>query len=117
MLVPYGKTSKDVIDQLNEYINVWNNGVEGQHVSLKAAIVLMQAVGLQKPSRGSKAKDHQECLKKRLILWKEGEIDRLVRKGRSIEKGLTKPRKSDPKIFAKLVMEGKIIAALRYFKW
>ena len=116
-LVPYGKTGKDFIDQLAEHINVWNKGVEGQHVSLKAATVLM-AVGLQKPSRASKAKDHQECLKKRLILWKEGEIGRLVCEGRSIQKRLTKVRKSDQpnkaKKFATLVMEGKINAALRY---
>ena len=45
-----------------------------QPIVLKAAIVLL-AVGLQKPSQKSKAKDHQECLAKRLVLWKEGEID------------------------------------------
>ena len=42
------------------------------HIALTAAIVLL---ALQKPSQGSKAKDHQECLSRRLALWKEGEID------------------------------------------
>jgi hypothetical protein len=37
-----------------------------QHVSLKAAIVLM-VVGLQKPNRKSKAKDHKVSLAKRLF--------------------------------------------------
>ena len=54
-----------------------------QHIALKAAIVLLATV-LQKPSMKSKAKDHQECLTKRLALWKEGEIESLLRKGRSI---------------------------------
>ena len=70
-LVPYGKTGRDFIDQLTKHLNDWNNGLESQHVALKAFIVLL-ALGLQKPSQRSKAKDHQECLEKRLALWKEG---------------------------------------------
>ena len=88
-----------------------------QHIALKAAIVLL-ALGLQKPSRQSKAKDHQECLSRRLTLWKEGEIDTLLREGRMIQKRMSKSRKPEPqnraKIFAKLVMEGQINSALRY---
>ena len=108
-LVPYGKAGKDSIDNLTQHINDWNNGSEMQHIALKAAIFLL-AVGLQKPSQRSKAKEHQECLAKRLALWKEGEIDVLVR--------LTNSRRADPpnkaKIFANLVMTGKINSALRY---
>ena len=88
-----------------------------QHIALKAAIVLL-ATALQKPSMKSKAKIHQECLAKRLALWKEGEIDSLLREGRSIQKRLVKTKRTEPpnkaKIFAKLVMEGQINSALRY---
>ena len=88
-----------------------------QHIALTAAIVLL-ALALQKPSQGSKAKDHQECLSRRLALWKEGEIDTLLRERRMIQKRLTKPRRNEPpnkaKIFAKLVLEGQINSALRY---
>ena len=88
-----------------------------QHTALKAAFVLL-AVGLQKPSKKSKAKDHQECLARRLVLWKEGEIDTLLRNGRLIQRHLDRSRKADPpnkaKIFAKLVMEGQIHSALSY---
>ena len=88
-----------------------------QHTALKAAFVLL-AVGLQKPSKKSTAKDHQECLARRLVLWKEGEIDTLLRNGRLIQRHLDRSRKADPpnkaKIFAKLVMEGQIHAALSY---
>ena len=74
---------------------------------------------LQKPSQKSKARDHQECLAKRLALWKDGKIAELLREGRSVQKRLARShQKKDPphkaKIFAKLVMEGQINSALRY---
>ena len=86
---------------------------------MKAAFVLL-AVGLPKPNKKSKAKDHQECLARRLVLWKdlEGEIETLLRDGRLIQRHLDRSRKVDPpnkaKIFAKLVMEGQIHSALSY---
>ena len=93
-------------------VNDWNNKLEMHHIALTAAIVLLALV-LQKPSQGSKAKDHEECLSRRLALWKEGEIDTLLREGRMIQKRLTKPRRNDPqnkaKMFAKLVLEGQLI--------
>ena len=93
-------------------------GAEGQHLSLKAAILLL-AVGLQKPSRKSKAKDHQECLAKRLALWKEGDIDSLLREGPTIKRRLTSSKRAGQlnkaKVFANLVMRGQIHSALRYF--
>ena len=85
--------------------------------SLKAAIVLL-ATALQKLSMKSKTKDHQECLTKRLALWKEGEIESLLREGRSIQKRIRKTKRGNPpnkaKIFAKLVMQGQINFALRF---
>ena len=86
-LVPYGKVGRDFIDQLTQHINDWNNASQTQHIALKAAIVLL-ATALQKQSVKSKAKDHKECLEKRLALWKEGEVESLLREGRSIQKRL-----------------------------
>jgi hypothetical protein len=84
-------SSRHFIDKLTEHINDWNNGEEGEHVSLKAAIVQM-AVGFQKPKRKSKAKDHQECLAKRLALWKEGDVGTLLREGVRYRDALQAPR-------------------------
>ena len=116
-LVPYGKIGRDFIDQLSKHINDWNNGSAMQHLALKAAIVLL-AVGLQKPYQKSKAKEHQECLEKRLKLWRNGKIDCLLREGRMIQRRIQKSCRNDPpnkaKVFAKLVMEGQISSALRY---
>ena len=86
-----------------------------KHIALKAAIVLL-AVGLQKPSQKSKAKDHQECLFKRLDQWNRGEIDSLLCEGRAIQRRLTgSHRKNEPdsaRVFANLVMSGQINSAL-----
>ena len=116
-LVPYGKTGRDFIDQLTKHIDDWNNRSPMQHLALKAVIVLL-AVALQKPGQRSKAKEHQECLKKRLTLWRNGEIGSLLREGRMIQRRLSKSHKNDPpnkaRIFAKLVMKGQINFALRY---
>ena len=49
-----------------------------QHLALKAAIVL--ATALQKPGQRSKAEEHQECLEKRLTLWRNGEIESITRR-------------------------------------
>ena len=124
-LVPYGKTGRDFIDQLRNHIDDWNNRSPTQYLALNAATVLV-AVALQKPGQWSKAKEHQECLKKRLTLWRKGEIESLLRKGRMIQRPLSNSNKKDPSktnkndptnkahIFAKLVMEGQITLALRY---
>ena len=66
----------------------------------------------------SKVEDHQECLLKRLTLWKEGKIDKLMREGTVIQKSLRNSRRASPpntaKVFANLVMSGQINSALRY---
>ena len=116
-LVPYGKIGREFIDKFTEHINDWNNGSPSQHVALKAAIVLL-AVGLQKPSQKSKAKEHQERLGKRLDQWNRGEIGSLLREGRAIQRRLINShRQSKPesaRVFANLVMSGQINSALRY---
>ena len=84
-LVPCGKIGREFIDKFTEHINDWNNGSPLQHIALKAAIVLL-AVGLQKPSQKSKAKDHQECLSKRLDEGNRGEMNPLLREGRAIQR-------------------------------
>ena len=88
-----------------------------QPIALKAAIVPL-VVGLQKPSQKSNAKDHQECLSRRLVLWKEREVDKLLREERMIQKRLSNSRKVDPlnagRVSANLVMSGQINSALRY---
>ena len=116
-LVPYGKLGRDFIDQLTMHVNQWYNKSDKQHIALKVVFVLL-ALGLQKPDQTSKGKDHNECLKKRLALWKDGKINKLLHEGRMIQTCIGKGKKADPrnraKIFAKLVMEGQINSAMRF---
>lgn len=116
-LVPYGKIGRDFIDQLTSHINDWNNSSDNFHVSLKAAFVLL-AVGLQKPGSKFKAKDHQDALANRLVLWREGEISKQLRECRIIQGRIGKLKGSAPpdktKVFTKLVLEGQINAGLRF---
>ena len=116
-LVPYGKIGREFIDQVTLHINDWNSSSDNQHISLKAAFVLL-AVALQKPGPKSKTKDHQEALSKRLMLWKQGEISKLLREGRILQGRIGKLKTSDPpeksKVFAKLVLEGQINSALGF---
>ena len=85
-------------------------------MSLKAAFVLL-AAGLQKLGPKSKAKDNQDALAKRLVLWREGEINKLPRECRIIQgrigklKGSASPDKT--KVFAKLVLEAKLMPRYR----
>ncbi|PFX13573.1 hypothetical protein AWC38_SpisGene22326, partial [Stylophora pistillata] len=107
---------RDFIYQVTSHINDWNNGAKCQHIALKAAFVLL-AVGLQKPGPKSKPKEHQELLSKRLVQWKDGETNKLLREGRIIQSRIGKLRSTDPpdksKVFPKLVLEGQINSALR----
>ena len=117
-LVPLGKMGKEFINTLRELINKWNNGSEMEFIALKVAIVLL-ALCLQKPGPKWKSKDHQDCLAKRLVLWKKGKDDTILREGRMIQRCLGDSRRAtDPpnraKIFANLVMTGQVNLALRY---
>ena len=76
-----------------------------QHLALKAAIVLL-AVALQTPGQRSKAKEHQECLEKRLTLCRNGEIESLLREGRMIQQRLSKSNKNDAPNKARSTLEG-----------
>lgn len=60
-------------------------------------------------------------LSKRLVLWKDGEVEKLVRDERTIQSRIGKLKSSDPpnrsKVFAKLVLIFKIIFNSRSMIW
>ena len=74
---------------------------------------------LQKPSKQSKANEHNGKLVERFQLWKNGDITSLIKEGRTIQKRIIINNKtlSEPdvtRIFSKLMMEGKVSAALKF---
>ena len=115
-LVPYGKVGREFIDTLSNLIKEWNDHTQLQCIALKAFSVLL-AVGLQKPSRTSKSKDHQYCLKERLEQWKEGQIEKL-REGRLLQSRPSKTKRQSSqdktRIFTNLIMDGQINSAMHF---
>jgi hypothetical protein len=88
-----------------------------ESVALTATMV-MPALLLQKPHPKSKAKQHTLYLNRRVNQWMDGDINGLLDEGRAIQKRLVrqyKQRSSDDtaRVFAKLMMQGKVRAALR----
>ena len=72
---------------------------------------------LQKPSKGSKAKDHIACLERRLVSWANGNLDDLVREGKAIQQrlpkfGTAKSNNNLARNFSNLMFMGKCKAAL-----
>ena len=73
---------------------------------------------LQKPSPTSKAKEHTKVLEQRMKLWEEGKTVDILKECRTIQKKLTTGKKRSAfdvtRVFSKLVLEGKIGAALKF---
>ena len=86
-------------------------------ITLKAFFVMQ--ILLQKPSQKGKSKVHVVHLKRRLNLWKQGEIASLVHEGRYIQRYLlSRLRPSDDDAiaqnFGKMMEQGKVRNALQY---
>ena len=98
---------------------MWNEGKKPMYDIALKMVMIMPALLLQKPTTKSSAKQHTEYLKKRLCHWTEGKFDELVRDGRAIQHKLKQQSRKDEtsehtaKVFAKLMMRGKVHAALR----
>ena len=81
----------------------------------------MPTLLLQKPHAKSKTRDHITCFKRRLEIWEKGDLAELLKGGKSIQNHLwvsstRHDSLSDDRIartFSKLMMEGRIRAALR----
>ena len=83
-LLPSGNAGKSFIQEMTRLFNAFADGSTMKSVALKASFV-MQMLLLQKPIKRSKAKDHISHLKRRLELWKQGNIEALVQEGKCIE--------------------------------
>ena len=55
--------------------------------------MILPSLMLQKPSSKSKAKDHSNCLTRRLALWRNGEIELILRETKQIQKNFTSSKK------------------------
>ena len=115
--VPSGKAGKDFISELSFWLKQFNSSSKLNRVAIQMFICLPLLL-LQKPGPRSKAKDHSLALARRLELFKSGAIDELLKEIRFIQKSFTSSRKAKTReqvsrIFAKLMFEGKVSAALK----
>ena len=85
--------------------------LELNSIAPKAFMVLPSLI-LQKPSSTSKSKEHSTAIERRLALWKQGDLNLLMKEVRFIEEKFVSSRKAKSvedisRIFARLVMQGK----------
>ena len=117
-LVPSGKVGKAFVSEITCLVRGYAEATAFEGIALKA-VVVMQVLLLQKPHARSKSRDHVQHLSRRLDLWKNGDVQALIREGSTIQKRikLGRGRVDDDhiaRIFSKLMLEGKVKSALRY---
>ena len=118
-LLPSGKVGREFVRELSRLFTAYAERQPIELIAMKAAMT-MPALLLQKPDIKSKARDHVKCLERRLQQWSSGDIDELLREGRTIQQHLPQSDLKDhtweerkTRAFAKLMFEGKVRAALR----
>ena len=116
--IPTGEAGKTFIKKLTYFLRrITENQRHYDFFAMKAFMVL-PALLLQKPSKGSKAKEHTFCLRK-MTLWLDGDVQALMKEAKTIqgklERSIELGKAQAPldKRFANLVMKGNIRAALK----
>ena len=120
-LLPSGKFGKEFIRVLTSLFTAYSQGSALESVALEAIMVACVLL-LQKPHSKSKSKDHVRTLERRLRAWHGGEIEGLMKEGRTLQyqlhpfaRGSSHDQKEHTaRVFSKLVFEGKIHSAIRF---
>ena len=118
--VPSGQTGDKFIDELTRTAEFFKHDSHLEPIALTALITMMPLL-LQKPTKTSKTSDHVKYLKDRLELWKSGNLTKLIRQGKEIQKPLLQTDKPPPvssdkvtKTFTRLMLQGKISSAVKW---
>lgn len=116
--IPSGKLGNSFVKEMSFWIKQFDMETESNIVSMKAFMIL-PALLLQKPSARSMVKEHVGCLERRLRLWKAEDLGNPFNECQHIQTRLTTARKKkEPeeisRIFSKLILEGKIKAAINF---
>ena len=116
---PTGKAGKAFVQELARLFRAFADSSALESVAMRAAMV-MPVLLIQKPHQRSRQKEHTKHLERRLKLWSDGDIDALLNEGRTIQtefkhhfRQQNTNNTQSARSFAKLVMEGKMRAALR----
>ena len=120
--MPTGWAGNSFVSELASLFRAYADCSVLEVVALSASMVLPILL-LQKPHATSKTREHSQCLERRLVSWREGNIEALLHEGRTIQNHLKKPNKKSnsttskqdhtAQTFAKLMFKGDFKAALR----
>ena len=83
-MLPSGKVGKEFIRVLTSLFTAYHQGSALESVALEAVMVACVLL-LKKPHSKSKSKDHVRTLERRLRAWHGGEIERLMKEGRTLQ--------------------------------
>lgn len=118
-LVPSGASGKDFVGEMARLFQAFADGSAMESIALTAAMA-MPALLLQRPHSKSKAKEHRDCLNRRMNAWKEGDIEGLLREGRAIQSQFTSEEKkfhknddSGLRRFSVMMLNGNVRGAIR----
>ena len=84
---PWGNVGSAFISELARLYGAYAERSTLECIALKATAILPSLL-LQKPHAKSKHKEHKDCLKRRMKLWKNGDFDALITKGRILQRNL-----------------------------
>ena len=115
--LPSGGIGKHFIEELMFWLKQFNSNSRLNSVALKAFMVLPSII-LQKPSATSKSKEHSSAIERRLTLWRQGDLNMLMKEIRFIQNRFFNSKKASSieeisRTFTKLVFQGKISAAIK----
>ena len=115
--LPSGGAGKHFIEELTFWLKQFNSNSDLNPVALKAFMVLPSVI-LQKPSATSKTKEHSVAIERRLALWRQGDLNMLMKEIRFIQNRFVNSKRARSvedisRMFAKLVFQGKLTAAIK----
>ena len=83
-LLTTGAAGKGLIEETIRLVNSWTYKLDLETIALKA-LMIMPCLLLQKTFLNSKSKENSETLKRKLWLWKNGQLDQLMFEGKTIQ--------------------------------
>ena len=113
--LPRNSVGKDLIKELTRLFQLYNNKTVWEPIALHL-ITIFLPIMLQKPSARSKKCDHTRYLKKRLNLWKNGDLKHLLSECEEIQKRMHRSKREEEAIirgFTRLMMEGNVKKAMK----
>ncbi len=112
---PGGKAGKTLIQEQTFLIESWNKGSNLELIALTLNMIFLPLI-LQKSGKNVKAKSIKQIVQDRLEKWNKGQLRELLDEAEYLQKSLQNAHhtpQNSAKIFSRLMLQGKVNAALR----